>query len=243
MGKGLPGGRSRQAGLTIGPNQTGLSSQIDRGRAHACGARSARSAAQCPAPRMAEPGGAAASADGHGSEGVAAAGFACVRSLGYGGSEAGGGGDAEAAAEALLDGGAPPPAGDTTTAAGAAAAATPWSPAAVRPKTTLRTPQVARLCRALCATAAAGVVGSAANARLGSMVDDALQSLPWTGNHVEGPTAATVFAAVQSHGFLMGEYGNQFRAEVSGNVSNLLACRTYMYTCSTTVCRTVVPQV
>eukprot|EP01047_Picozoa_sp_COSAG01_P028597 COSAG01_NODE_1927_length_8881_cov_51.056479_5_plen_50_part_00 len=30
MGKGLPGGRAgRQAALTIGPNQTGLSSRID----------------------------------------------------------------------------------------------------------------------------------------------------------------------------------------------------------------------
>jgi hypothetical protein len=46
----------------------------------------------------------------------------------------------------------------------------------VRPKTTLRTPQVARLCRALCATAAAGVVGSAANA----------MEIPHFGRFIEG---------------------------------------------------------
>jgi hypothetical protein len=32
MGKGLPGGRSRQAGLTIGSNRGALSSQLDRPR-------------------------------------------------------------------------------------------------------------------------------------------------------------------------------------------------------------------
>lgn len=113
-------------------------------------------------------------------------------------------------------------AGDGDACGGAPELTSPM-PAAAAAVTALRsdliTPEMATLCRALRTTAAAGVVGSAANTRLGSMVDAALQSLPWGGVHVTANgvrrSCSLIFDAVQSHGFILGEYGNQFRTEVS----------------------------